>query len=202
MAINFKDRVILITGAARGLGFAYAQCLVDQGAIVAMQDGGVDADGLNPDPTVIKNAAEQLDSDLVFPIPGLLDNRNLCARVIQSVIKRFGRLDGLISNAGVVIWKHTNDVDDSTFRTSSVINHEASFWLCQEALPIMQRQQFGRIVLTSSGWAFGPQPGSEDLTLYCQSKGAQFGFGMALAHGTGHSDIKVNVVAPVANTRI
>ncbi|MEM7303866.1 MAG: SDR family oxidoreductase [Pseudomonadota bacterium] len=202
MSKRFENRVILVTGAARGLGFAYSKCLVQQGAIVAMQDGGVDQNGQNPDQTVINAAAQSIGSDRVFPVSGLLNSRRDCASLVGRVRDRFGRLDGLISNAGVVIWEPTTDVDQDTLRSSSAINHEASFWLCQEALPIMREQNYGRIVLTSSGWAFGPYPGSEKLTLYCMSKGAQFGFGMALAEGTGHPDIRVNVVAPIANTRI
>ena len=192
----------MVTGAARGLGFAYSKVLADHGATVAMHDGGVDPDGVNPDPTVILNAVDDIGSSNVSPFFGMLNCRGECAGLIQQVVEKFGRLDGLINNAGVVIWEPTTKVDQDTFRTSSAVNHEAAFWLCQEALKIMQRQQFGRIVLTSSGWAFGPYPGSEKLTLYSQSKGAQYGFGMALANGTGHPDIKVNVIAPIANTRI
>lgn len=202
MPTQLKDRVILVTGAARGLGLAYAKCLLAHGAKVAMHDGGVDPDGNNPDPNVIADAARALGSDSVLPVPGLLNSRQECAAVMDAVLERFGRIDGLINNAGVVIWQDTTDVDAETFASASAINHEAAFWLSQEALIRMRAQGYGRIVLTSSAWALHPYPGSGELTLYAQSKAAQFGLGMALANGTGHPDILVNVVAPVANTRI
>lgn len=202
MSIDLKNRVIMVTGAARGLGLAYSKSLLECGAVVAMQDGGVDTDGENPDPQVIENAAADLGSENAFPIAGLLNSRKDCATLIETVITRFGRIDGIVVNAGVVIWRDTAEVDETDFRSSSAINHEAAFWLCQAALPHMREAGFGRIVLTSSGWALGPYPGSDQLTLYCLSKGAQFGLGMALAEGAGHPDIKTNVIAPIADTRI
>ncbi|MEM9549680.1 MAG: SDR family oxidoreductase [Pseudomonadota bacterium] len=202
MGNGLSDKVILVTGAARGLGLAYAHCLVRHGARVAMHDGGVDPDGMQPDASVVRTACADFAEAQVLPVTGLLNSRADCAALVETVIRRFGRIDGLIHNAGLVLWAETTEVDDARFRTSSTINHEAAFWLCHAALPVMRRQDYGRIVLTSSGWALGANPGSERLTLYAMSKAAQFGLGMALAHGTGHPDIKVNVVAPVANTRI
>lgn len=202
MSESLQDRVILVTGAARGLGLAYARCLIAHGAKVAMHDGGVDQDGHNPDPTIIADAARSIGSENVLPIPGLLNTKQDCAAVLSTAVDHFGRIDGLINNAGVVLWKDTAAVDAEAFSSSSAINHEAAFWLCQGALNHMRAQGYGRIVLTSSTWSLAPYPGSTELTLYAMSKAAQFGLGMALANGTGHPDIKVNVIAPVANTRI
>ena len=202
MTINLKDRVILVTGAARGLGLAYSKSLHDHGAIVAMHDGGVDQDGANPDPQLIVDVSKTVGIERTFPVSGLLNSRLECEQVVQSVIDKFGRIDGLINNAGIVIWEDTADVDEDTFRASSAVNHEAAFWATQAALKQMRKQNYGRIVLTTSSWALSPYPGSKDLTLYAQSKGAQFGFAMTLANGTGHEDIRVNLIKPVANTRI
>ncbi len=202
MTINLEDRVILITGAARGLGLAYAQSLHTHGATVAMHDGGVDQDGANPNPQLIRDVAKSVGEERTFAVSGLLNSRSECEQVVQAVINRYGRIDGLINNAGIVLWEDTVDVDEDTFRTSSSVNHEAAFWVTQAALKQMRKQNYGRIVLTTSSWALSPYPGSKDLTLYAQSKGAQFGFAMTLANGTGHENIRVNLIAPVANTRI
>ncbi len=202
MPSPLKDRVILVTGAARGLGLAYAKCLLAQGARVAMHDGGVDQDGGGPDPKVISDSVGALGSENALAIPGLLNSKQDCAAVVRTTLEHFGRIDGLINNAGVVLWRDTAVVSEEEFVSSSAINHEASFWLSQEVLLQMRSQAYGRIVLTSSTWALKPYPGSTELTLYAMSKAAQFGFAMALAHGTGHENILVNVVAPVANTRI
>lgn len=167
-----------------------------------MHDGGVDQDGIGPDPTLITESADALGSENVLAIPGLLNSKQDCAAVVRTALEHFGRIDGLINNAGVVLWRDTAAVSEEDLACSSAINHEAAFWLSQEVLAHMRAQGFGRIVLTSSTWALKPYPGSTELTLYAMSKAAQFGLGMALANGTGHEDVLVNVVAPVANTRI
>lgn len=167
-----------------------------------MHDGGVDLDGNAPDPGVISESVSDLDSESVLAMPGLLNSKQDCGAVVRTVVEHFGRIDGLINNAGVVLWRDTLDVSEEEFVSSSTINHEAAFWLSQEVLVHMRKQGYGRIVLTSSTWALKPYPGSTELTLYAMSKASQFGLGMALANGTGHEGILVNVVAPVANTRI
>lgn len=202
MSIQIEDKVILVTGAGRGLGLAYSKCLIDHGACVAMQDGGVDPLGKSPNDAFITDVVRDLGLENAFAVPGLLDTKDQCLKAVERTVQRFGRIDGLIHNAGFVDWTHTLDVEENALRASSAVNHEAALWLVQAALPHMIETGMGRIVLTTSGWALGPYPGSERLTLYCQSKGAQLGFGMALANGTGHPNIKVNVVAPIANTRI
>ncbi|MEO0909867.1 MAG: SDR family NAD(P)-dependent oxidoreductase, partial [Pseudomonadota bacterium] len=147
MTINLEDRVILITGAARGLGLAYAQSLHTHGATVAMHDGGVDQDGTNPNPQLIRDVAKSVGEERTFAVSGLLNSRSECEQVVQAVINRYGRIDGLINNAGIVLWEDTVDVDEDTFRTSSSVNHEAAFWVTQAALKQMRKQNYGRIVL-------------------------------------------------------
>ena len=66
----------------------------------------------------------------------------------------------------------------------------------------MRDRGFGRIVLTTSGWALQPSGGSDRLILYCHGKGAQFGLAMAMAKGSGHPGILTNLIAPIANTRM
>ena len=202
MNLDLTDRVIVVTGAARGLGLAYSRTLAEQGAIVLMQDAGVDKEGGGPDPRVVAQAADGLGSPNVHAHPGLLNSEAECRAVIQTAIDRFGRLDGLIHNAGLVHWVDLPDVDQEVFRRASAVNNEAGLWLCKAALPPMRAKGYGRIVLTSSSWALQAYPGSRDLALYAHGKGAQFGLAMALAHGADHEGIATNVLAPVANTRI
>ena len=94
------------------------------------------------------------------------------------------------------------DVDEETYARVTGVNTDAAFWLCGAVLPIMREQGYGRIVLTTSGWALGPFKGSDNLILYCHGKGAQFGLAMALAEGSGHPGILTNILAPIANTRM
>ncbi len=202
--LGLEGRAVLVTGAGRGLGRAYATALARQGAQVAVHDAGVDKDGNNPDPSCAEAVAEELQAKggTAFAITEILRDAASCRRVVAAAQDRFGRLDGLIHNAGLVVWADPAVVDEDTYARVSGVNNDAAFWLCAAALPAMRKQGFGRIVLTTTGWALRPWPGSDELVLYCQGKGAQLGLVMALAKGAGHPDILTNALAPVANTRI
>ena len=204
MDLDLRDRVVLITGAGRGLGYSYARTLARRGAHVVVHDAGVDRDGLTPDPAyAIKVAAElQDEGGSAHAVTDLLSDAEARRRVVSAPIERFGRLDGLIHNAGLVVWRDPAEVDEELYRRLTSVNNDAAFWLCSAALPVMRDQGFGRIVLTSSGWVLEPHQGSDALVLYCHGKGAQLGLAMALANGAGHPGIFTNVIAPVANTRI
>lgn len=202
--LGLDGRVVLVTGAGRGLGQAYAACLAAQGAQIVVHDAGVDPDGRNPDPACAEAVAETLRAQggSAFALTAVLDGAESCRRLVGDVLERFGRLDGLIHNAGLVVWRHPAEVDDALYARLSAVNNDAAFWLVSAALPAMRDRGFGRIVLTSSGWALGPHKGADELVLYSHGKGAQFGLAMALAQGAGHPNILTNVIAPVAKTRI
>lgn len=204
MNLDLDGRVVLVTGAGRGLGFAYAASLARHGALLAVHDGGVDEGGSESDSTVAKSAVEaiQLDGGTAFAIPEVISDAESCHRIVEATLEEFGRIDGLIHNAGLVVWKDPAQVDEKLYGKLSAVNNDAAFWLCSSALPAMREQGFGRIVLTTSGWALEPSPGSDELVLYSQGKGAQLGIAMALANGAGHPGILTNVISPVANTRM
>ena len=202
--LGLTDRVVLVTGAARGIGRAYAEVLARNGAWVALHDAGVDYDGREANPQCAVDAATELTDRRLRAIAftTLLDRPESCRQLVREVCDRFGRLDAMIHNAGIVPWRDPALVDQDLYERSASVNNESAFWLTSAALPIMRAQEFGRIVLTTSGWALEPANGSDELALYAHGKGAQLGLAMALARGAGHSNILTNLIAPVANTRI
>ena len=202
--LGMAGHVVLVTGAARGLGRAYAEVLARHGATVALHDAGVDAEGGTPDPQAAEEAAASLVADgfSASPFTTLLDGGDACRALIADVTRRYGRLDALIHNAGLVLWADPAEVDASTYVRSNAVNNEAAFWLTSAALPVMRSRGYGRIVLTTSGWALEASEGSDELALYAHGKGAQLGLAMALAKGAGHPGILTNLISPVAKTRI
>lgn len=203
-SLDLEGRVILITGAARGLGRAYANLLARHGAHIGVHDAGVNLEGSIVDPMFAKKTTGELLAEgltaAAFII--LLNGASSCRRLIFHVVKRFGRLDALIHNAGIVSWRDPAAVDPESFARSSRVNNEAAFFLTSAALQFMRERGFGRLVFTTSGWALQPASGSDELARYAHGKGAQFGLAMALARGAGHPNIRTNVIAPVAATRI
>ena len=202
--LGLTGRVVLVTGAGRGLGRSYAQALARQGASVVVHDAGVDQEGRNPDPSCARQVADGVNEDggAASAMTGLLGDADSCRQLVEAVVERYGRLDGLIHNAGLVIWRDPAQLDEEAYKRMADINADAAFWLCAAALPIMRTQGFGRIVLTTSGWALVPHPGSDRLIAYSHGKAAQFGLAMALSKGAGHPEILTNAIAPVANTRM
>lgn len=202
--LGLEGRVVLVTGAGRGLGRAYAETLARQGARVVLHDGGLDQLGAAPDPGVAEAAAAAIREagGSTLAVTEVLSDAASCRRVVAAALEAHGRLDGLIHNAGLVIRADIAEADEAQFATSNAVNNEAAFWLCAAALPAMRDQGYGRIVLTTSGWALVPWKGSDRLTLYSHGKGAQFGLAVALAEGAGHEDIKTNAISPIADTRV
>ena len=202
--LDLTDRVVLVTGAARGLGFSYAKALCRLGAHVALHDAGVDTEGNEADPATTEAAADELaqEGGSVWPLTELLNDEAACRRVVGATLERFDRIDGLIHNAGLVPRLDLATLDQALYRRMTAVNTDAAIWLCSAALPAMRERGFGRIVLTTSGFAFVTDPGAGPLALYCHGKGAQLGLAVALAHAAGHPNILTNAIAPIANTRI
>lgn len=202
--LGLADRVVLITGAARGLGRAYAETLARQGALLALQDAGLDADGGGPDPEPLERVAAALSAagGRAEAFDGLLADAESCRSLVDRVLAAYGRIDGLIHSAGLLVWRDPAEVDSALYARLNGINSDASFWLAAAVLPGMRSRGFGRMLFTTSGWALAASPGSGRLVLYCQGKGAQLGLAMALAKDAGHPDILTNALAPVANTRM
>lgn len=202
--LGLKGRVVLVTGAAGGLGLAHATALAKAGAAVVLSDAGVDNDGRNPDPEPLRRAVQALAEQglEVHALDAFLDSLSSGRDLIERTALWRGRLDGLVHNAGPVPLADPCDVDETAYRRYMGVAADAAFGLAAGALEIMRRQGYGRIVLTSSGWALRPSPGSGELSLYALGKAAQMGLGFALAEGAQHPDIKTNVIVPVAKTRI
>jgi NAD(P)-dependent dehydrogenase (short-subunit alcohol dehydrogenase family) len=202
--ITFRHRVALVTGAGRGLGAAYARLLADLGAAVVVHDAGVELDGSGGDPSVadavvedIRRAggtAEAAHEDLTDP--------RAPERLVRLTVDRFGRLDALVHNAGLQVWSAIDDTPDEVWHRIRGVGIDAAFALARAAFPVMKRQGYGRIVLTTSGRAMYVDTSFKGLSAYSMAKGAQLGLMFALvAEGEPHG-ILVNAISPIAATRM
>ena len=202
--IRFDDRVAIVTGAGRGLGFAYARLLAQRGARVAIHDRGADPDGTGADPSVAEAAAERLRAHgfEVSASSGSIECRSGCGALIEAVRSAHGRLDILIHNAGWVGYQTIDDLEPRFLARMMALGIETPLWLAQSAWPTMKAQGYGRVLLTTSCRALYPQYAQAGLAAYAAAKMATIGVMNVLALEGNPHGILVNTISPVAKTRM
>jgi 3-oxoacyl-[acyl-carrier protein] reductase len=182
---DFSGRVVLVTGAAQGIGAAIAESFVESGANVHLAD--IDCDGVGITARNIGAKGYALD----------LSDRNATARLVDSVSDEAGRLDIIVHAAGGVRGQKGRPIEEisvADWRTIFEANIDAAFWLAQAAAPIMKAEGWGRIINISSG--AGLRPSLTGIQAYAAAKHALVGLTKQLSWEFGPYGITVNSVAP------
>ncbi|MGO2345779.1 MAG: SDR family NAD(P)-dependent oxidoreductase [Providencia sp.] len=202
--INFTDQVVLITGAARGLGLSYAECIGQLGAKVYIQDIGADTNGQGEDINIAEQAEQSLQAKGldIHAISGSLSSRQGCHQLITSIFNECGRIDAVIHNAGWVAYQPIMELSEDEFDRMLSITTKAPLWLAQATWPFMQAANYGRIIMTTSCRALFPEYAQLGLTSYAAAKMAVVGIVNTLALEGEMSGILINTVSPVAKTRM
>ena len=186
--IDLKDRVAVITGGARGIGYATAERMLGSGAAVALWD--VDADRL-------AQAATQLGAgDRVTTHVLDLTDEAAVAAAAEAVVVAHGRLDILVNNAGITggngkLWELAPDV----WRRVIEVNLIAPYLTCRAAVPVMLKGGWGRIVNVAS---IAGKEGNPNASHYSSSKAGLIGLTKSLAKELATSNILVNCITPAA----
>jgi NAD(P)-dependent dehydrogenase (short-subunit alcohol dehydrogenase family) len=203
-SIRFDGQVIIVTGAGRGLGAAYAQLLAARGGTVVVHDAGVAQDGSGFDPSVADAVVSEITAigGTAAACYENLEDAAACGRVVEFAMARFNRLDALVHNAGLVVFASLEETSPAVWDRMVAIGIDAPFHLARAAIPHMRRQGYGRIVLTTSGRAMRAEDCVPGLIAYSTAKMAQVGLMVGLGAELHDTAIRVNAVSPVAATRV
>jgi NAD(P)-dependent dehydrogenase (short-subunit alcohol dehydrogenase family) len=180
--MDFDGNVVLITGAASGMGAATAIEFAKLGARIVIVD--INAKGA-------KEVAGKAGAD--EPIIGDVSSSQFCDHAVQMTIKRHGRLDVLINCAGIIFRAAAEGTTDDDWRRVMSVNVDGVFYMSRAALGPMKKQGKGVIINFGSIWGNVGAPG---VLAYCASKGAvhQITRSMALDHVL--DGIRINAICP------
>ena len=183
--MRLKDKVAIITGAARGIGRETALLFTHEGAKVVICDV-VDSGQETADE--IKNAG----GDAFFVKVDVTD-RESCNRAVERTMKEYGRIDILINNAGIVRDARLVKMTEQDFDLVVKVNLKGTFNMTQAVVPIMIEQGKGKIINVASVVALY---GNFGQTNYVATKAGIIGMTKVWARELGRKGINVNAVAP------
>lgn len=185
-SFNLKNKVALITGAARGLGRSCALALADAGADVALGFRDINTSG------ELVREIEQMGRK-VLPLQMDVLKLEEINDSVQKATDHFGRIDILVNNVGVAPESPAVSASEHIFDTIVDANIKGTFFVTQAVAKVMINQKSGRIINISSQAAYASLPNE---TLYCMSKAAINHLTKCLAVEWGPYNINVNAVAP------
>lgn len=199
--IEFTGQAVIVTGAGRGLGRLYAIELGRRGASVVVNDLGGSMHGSGADP----NVADQVVAEIVraggiaVASHDSVDSPEGGAAIVRTAVESFGRLDAVVSNAGIFNSAALEELSADDWRQMIGVHLDGAFYLSQPAYRVMKSQDYGRFVfISSSGGMFG-QPLEAH---YAAAKAGLVGLANVIAiEGAAHG-IRANTVLPFGYSRM
>ena len=183
-----KEKVAVITGGTRGIGYATVKKFLENGAKVVL----LGSRKQTVDNAIQKLKAENSDYEVEGFYPDLLDSKEI-NRLFTEIAAKWGHLDILVNNAGVSARESIYTYKPEEFQKTIDLNLNAAFICAQAAAKIMKEQGGGVILNTSSMVSLYGQPSG---SAYPASKFAINGLTKSLARELGADQIRVNAVAP------
>ncbi|HYY24176.1 MAG TPA: SDR family NAD(P)-dependent oxidoreductase [Candidatus Udaeobacter sp.] len=192
MIEGLKDRVVIVTGGAHGIGKAYCLAFGKSGSRVVVAD---------IDEPAAEQVARQITNDIgarALAVHVDVSDEKSTKEMAAAVLQRFDRIDVLINNAAIFATIPMNRGRIETITSEEwdklmAVNLKGLFFCCRAVLPTMRAQKSGKIINIASGTVFNGSPGRIH---YVTSKAGTIGFTRTLAREVGDDAITVNVLAP------
>jgi len=178
--------VVLVTGAAGGIGKSIVNKFSNLGKTLAIAD---------KDEEQAHKLADQIQKKggQALAFSGDLLDQVYCDNLVNEVQKKLGSIDILINNAGLMRRGDITQTSDEDYELSMKINVEAPFRLIRAAIPLMAEAGGGSIVNVSSCWGINPGP---NHLIYCTTKAALAAMTKCLGRDHAHQNIRINAVCP------
>lgn len=188
--MRLKDKAIIVTGGANGIGRTYCQHLIRQGAQVVIADLAIEsaqnlADNMNTEIGERRAVAVAVDVTLESSVN----------EMASFAVQHFGKIDVLINNVGVYPHQSFEEITYEEWRRVITLNLDSVFLCSKAVLPPMKQQEAGKIIniATNLVWI-----GLPEMVHYIAAKAGIVGFTRALARAVGEHNITVNAIAPGA----
>jgi len=183
---QLSGKIVLITGAASGIGRATAMLFAREGASIVLADINAEA-GKHVAVEITKAGGRALFETI--DVTSAAD----CRRLVEHAIREFGRIDILFNNAGIIRRATVLDLAEEDWDRVMEVNVKSIYLLSREIIPHMQKAGSGTIINTASGWGLS---GGAKAAVYCASKGAVVLLTKAMAIDHGPQNIRVNCICP------
>lgn len=185
---RFTEQVAIVTGGAQGIGFGIARRLGEEGAAAAL----LDVNGAR-----LAEAAAELEGRGVTTLPIATDvtDQQAVERAVAQVMERFGRVDILVTAAGITGQTNlkTHEVDPANFDGVMDLNVRSMFLCIRAVLPVMLAANYGRIVNIAS---ISGKDGNAGMLAYSTSKAAVIGMTKVIGKEYAETGITCNAIAP------
>ena len=183
--MNFKNKIVIITGAAGGIGRALTTRFLSEGAKVCAVD-------------VSKEVLDKLSADFnapdeLFTVVADISSEESTKNLHHKIKEKWSGADVVINNAGWFPFTEFEDISFEEWQKVLSINLTGNFLMTKALLPILKESKAGRIINISSGSIFNPPP---NQTHYVSAKAGVIGFTRALAVSLGKYNITVNAITP------
>ena len=201
MSLDFTNRVAIVTGAGGGLGREHALALAKRGAKVVVNDFGGARDGSGGSSSAAQAVVDEIIQAGGTAIANSASVTDFAAvqAMVQTTMDTWGRIDILINNAGVLRDKTFAKMELEDFKFVVDVHLMGSVHCCKAVWSIMQAQNYGRIMMTTSSSGLYGNFGQSN---YSAAKMALIGLMQTLSIEGAKHDIRVNALAPTAATRM